>query len=130
MTSKLNRKEKIMKKILIVDDSALARTIHRRIVLGEGFEVVEAASGKEAIEVYKNERPDIMITDLLMPDIDGMEVAKQILGMDPAAKIIICSTDRQKYRRQDADAIGAKAFLTKPVNTDELKAVLEKVLGA
>lgn len=119
-----------MKKILIVDDSALARTIHRRIVLGEGFEVVEAASGKEAIEVYKNERPDIMITDLLMPDIDGMEVAKQILGMDPAAKIIICSTDRQKYRRQDADAIGAKAFLTKPVNTDELKAVLEKVLGA
>ena len=118
-----------MKKILIVDDSTLARTIHRRIVIGEGFEVVEAASGKEAIEVYQTERPDVVITDLLMPDLDGMDVAKQILEMDPDAKIIICSTDRQKYRRQDADAIGAKAFLTKPVNTNELKTVLEKVLG-
>ena len=125
----MNRKEKIMKKILIVDDSAFTRKIHKQIVVGEGYEVVEAASGNEAIEVYQVERPDGTIMDLLMPDLDGMEVAKQILGMDPDAKIIICSTDRQKYRRQDADAIGAKAFLTKPVNTNELKTVLEKVLG-
>lgn len=118
-----------MKKILIVDDSAFTRKIHKQIVVGEGYEVVEAASGNEAIEVYQVERPDATIMDLLMPDLDGMDVMKRMLEMDPDAKIVICSTDRQKFRRQDADEIGAKGFLTKPVDSKQLKAVLEKVLG-
>ena len=109
-----------MKKILIVDDSAFTRGIHKKILGDEGYDTVEAASGVEALEQFDREAPDLVIMDLLMPDMDGMEVIKKILKKDPDARIVICSTDKQKARQEEGREIGVLGFLHKPIDTAEL----------
>ena len=117
-----------MKKILIVDDSAFTRGIHRQILESEGYEALEAANGAEALEKFGKEKPDLAIVDLLMPDMDGMDVIKKILEMDPSAKTVICSTDKQKARQKDAKEIGVLGFLIKPINHEKLKKTLNEIL--
>lgn len=118
-----------MPKILIVDDSAFTRGIHTQIVKSEGFDTVEAPDGTAAVETFVREKPDLVLTDLLMPDMDGMEVVKKIREIDPAAKIVICSTDRQKYRKEEASRLGAVGFLNKPIDREELRETVRKALG-
>ena len=118
-----------MAKILIVDDSAFTRGIHRQILSAEGYETVEAASGAEAIEAFERENPDLTMVDLLMPDMDGMEAVKKILDAHPDARIVVCSTDKQKARQQEAEAAGALAFLTKPVDGAKAARVLGDILN-
>jgi two-component system chemotaxis response regulator CheY len=117
-----------MKKVLIVDDSFFTRSIHQRIVASAGYETILASSGSEALKAYALEKPDVVMMDLLMPDMDGMEVIQKILGMNPQARTIVCSTDKQKYRREEAAAIGAIGFISKPVDSDELTTVLRQSL--
>lgn len=109
-----------MKKILIVDDAMFTRTIHKQIVEAGGYLAIEASCGQVGIEKFDTERPDIVMTDLLMPDMDGMDVVRKILEKDPFAKIIVCSADKQKYRQDEAKEAGVKAFLPKPVNPETL----------
>ena len=109
-----------MKKILVVDDSGFTRDIHKAILVSNGFAVIEAGSGKTALELFDRERPDGVIMDLLMEDMDGMDVSREILERDPGAVIIVCSTDKQKFRRKEARQIGCKAFLPKPLDREEL----------
>ena len=118
-----------MKKVLIVDDSSFTRNIHQQIVAGEGYEAVEAASGKEAVEVFTRERPDLVLVDLLMPDMDGMDAARKILEIDSAARIVICSTDKQKARQEEAREVGVLEFLTKPLDPESLAASLDRILN-
>ncbi len=115
-----------MKKILIVDDSFFTRSIHRMTIEKEGYNVVEAGGGQEAIDLFEKEKPDLVITDLMMPDMDGMDVIKKILAIEPAAKTIVCSADRQTARQQEAQAIGALGFLAKPIDAESLNNLLEK----
>ena len=115
-----------MKNILIVDDSAFTRNIHRQVIEGEDYEVVEAESGAAALEMFEKENPDLVMMDLLMPDMDGMEVTQKILEIDPGAKIIICSTDRQKYRQEEAKEVGVIGFLTKPINKEKMVHALRR----
>jgi len=117
-----------MKKILIVDDSAFTRGIHKQILEKEGYETVEAASGAEALEKFEKENPDLVIMDLLMPDMDGMEVIKKILEKHPDARTVICSTDKQKARQKEAREIGVIEFLTKPVGAEAMNKALKKIL--
>jgi two-component system, chemotaxis family, chemotaxis protein CheY len=117
-----------MKKILIVDDSAFTRNIHKKIVENEGYRTVEASNGSEALAVFAKEKPDLTIVDLLMPDMDGMEVVKNILKTDPIAKIFICSSDKQKYRREEAKAMGVLEFITKPISDEKMVGALNKIL--
>ena len=116
-----------MKKILIVDDSTFTRDIHKKMIAKEGYEVVEASGGAEAVAVYEKEKPDLVMIDLLMPDIDGMDAIGMILEKDPKAKIAVCSTDKQKARQEDAKELGILAFLTKPLSTEKVKEVLHKI---
>jgi two-component system, chemotaxis family, chemotaxis protein CheY len=109
-----------MIKVLVVDDSTFTREIHKDIISTSGFEVVEAASGKEALAVFDQENPDLVMVDLLMPDMDGMEVVGKILERQSNAKIIICSSDKQKHRRADAKEAGVLEFFSKPVDGDKL----------
>ena len=118
-----------MKKVLIVDDSGFTRNIHKQIVTSQGYEVVEAGSGTEGVEMFAREKPDLVMIDLLMPDMDGMEAVGKILEVDPAAKTVICSTDKQKARREDAQKIGVLAFLTKPVNAEKIAETLDRLLA-
>ncbi len=118
-----------MNKILIVDDSAFTRSIHKNILTEAGYATVEATSGAEAIAAYDAENPDLVLIDLLMPDMDGMDAARDILTGDPRAKIVICSTDKQKARQEEAESIGVLGFLTKPVNADKVKETLNGLLA-
>jgi len=118
-----------MKTILIVDDSAFTRGIHRRIIEAEGYSALEAASGADALESFSAHAPDLCLVDLLLPDMDGMDVIREILSRDADARTVICSTDKQRYRREDAEAAGARGFLAKPVSPDELGELLKKVLS-
>ena len=117
-----------MKTILIVDDSAFTRSIHIQIIEALGHQPIEARSGAEAVKIFEEKHPDLVIMDLLMPDMDGLDAIGQILAIDPKAKTIICSTDKQKARQDDARKAGVIAFLTKPIDADQLNSILSNLL--
>jgi len=97
------------------------------MITKEGYDVVEASGGAEAVAVYEKEQPDLVMIDLLMLDMDGMEAIGMILEKDPKAKIAVCSTDKQKTCQEEAKELGVLAFLTKPLNTEKVKEVLHKI---
>jgi len=119
-----------MKKILIVDDSAFSRNIIKQIVISEGYEAIEAGNGTEALSLFQTEKPDIVTVDLLMPDIDGIDLVKKIRETAPGAKIIVCSTDKQKFRQKEAKAAGAAAFVPKPIDPESLLETIKNLLVA
>lgn len=117
-----------MKKIMIVDDALFSRNIMKQMIVSGGYETIEAGSGSEAIELFKTEKPDAATMDLLMPDMDGMDAVRKILEIDPEAKIIICSTDKQKFRQDEARETGAAGFIPKPVDPEKLLDTLKNIL--
>jgi two-component system chemotaxis response regulator CheY len=123
------REQRAMKKVLIVDDSAFTRSIHNQIITSAGYQTLEAASGAEAVATFEKEKPDLVVMDLLMPDMDGMDAVRKILEIDADARIVICSVDRQRYRRKEAEEIGAVGFVSKPVNAAEMIELLSDILG-
>lgn len=118
-----------MKKILIVDDSIFSRQFHKKLVSKLGYEVLEAADGEAAIAIYQEEKPDLIITDLLMPGLDGMEMIGKLLKLDSSAKIVILSSDKQKFRKEEAKKLGVVEFLPKPTDEERLAAVLSSHTG-
>lgn len=110
------------KKILIVDDSAFMRKVLRDIFESAGYtHFVEAANGNEALEQYKNEKPDFIFLDVIMPDFNGMDVLREI-GRE--AKIIVVSAVGQKEMIEQAKSLGALDYVVKPFDRDQ---VLEKL---
>ena len=118
-----------MAKILIVDDSAFSRSIVQKAVAAAGHETLEASSGAAAAETYQAEKPDLILMDLLMPDMDGMDVIRQIRESAPEARFIACTSDKQLSRRQEAEELGACAFIAKPVDADALLEAIAAALG-
>lgn len=118
-----------MKTILIIDDSMFTRNIHKSMLQSLDYKTIEASSGMNGIETYKDCKPDVVIIDLLMPDMDGMEAVKQIREFDADAKVIICSTDRQKFRKDEGKDIGVDHFLHKPLEREKLTEALMVLLG-
>ena len=117
-----------MKRVLIVDDSAFTRGIHKQLVAAQGYETLEACGGVEAVEMFASERPDLVMVDLLMPDMDGMEAVGGMLAIDPGARIVVCSTDKQKARRDEATQAGVLEFLVKPIDPEKLSECLHRIL--
>lgn len=118
-----------MKTIMIVDDSAFSRSILVQIIEALGHRTIEADSGGNAVKTFKEKKPDLVIMDLLMPDMDGIEAIKQILSFDSTAKTMICSTDKQKARQEEARQAGVMAFLTKPVDGDQLNSKISELFN-
>lgn len=118
-----------MPKILLVDDSTFARSQIRRL-LGGGHEVFEAASGLGGLEAYFLHRPDLVILDITMPDLSGLEVLRQLRLLDSQARVIICSADIQDFSRARAAELGALDFLAKPVTAEALSAAVQAALIA
>jgi two-component system chemotaxis response regulator CheY len=120
-----------MAKILIVDDSAMSRRILRNILENGGHQVTEADEGMVALEKYFLEKPDLVLLDLIMKGMLGLDVLKKIRMMDDKAKIIIASADIQSSTKTMTEAEGAAAFITKPfIGEDILKAVNAVLEGA
>jgi len=96
-----------MAKIMIVDDSAYARRVHRAMLETSGHSVIEAATGIGAIEMFSLERPDVVILDLSMADLGGLEVLKTLRQLDEQARVIVVSADVQRSTEQSVKAAGA-----------------------
>jgi len=95
-----------------------------------GHSVIEAATGIGAIEMFSLERPDVVILDLSMADLGGLEVLKTLRQLDEQARVIVVSADVQRSTEQSVKAAGAERFLAKPANAEQLAAAISDVLGA
>lgn len=117
-------------RILIVDDAAFMRMMIRDILTKNGFEVVgEAQDGAQAIEKFKEVRPDLITMDITMPEMDGIAALKEIKKIDPSAKVIMCSAMGQQAMVIDAIQAGAKDFIVKPFQSDRVVEAINKTLG-
>ena len=121
-----------MKKILIVDDQAeVGRLVEMTLKVGD-YQVLQAKSGEEAIEIGKAEKPDLIIMDIMMPgDIDGLE-ATRVLKNDPEtkdSKIIMLTAKGQEADKEEGFKAGADDYFTKPFSPLELIRKVEEVLG-
>jgi two-component system, chemotaxis family, chemotaxis protein CheY len=107
-------------KVLLVDDSGLARRSTRRILEGAGYDVVEAEDGMAAIERYFVEQPDVVLLDLVMRGMYGLEVLNKLREMDPDARVVVLSADIQTSSRDMVQAAGASGFLSKPADPEQM----------
>lgn len=119
-----------MSRILIVDDAAFMRMMIKDILTKNGFEVVgEAENGAKAIEKYAELKPDLVIMDITMPEVDGIQAVKEIKKADGTAKIVMCSAMGQQAMVIEAIQAGAKDFIVKPFQADRVVEAVKKVLG-
>jgi len=115
--------------VLIADDLKFIKLVLRELVEKAGFRVVgEASNGQEAVELYKDKRPDVVLMDITMPKMDGLTALKQILKLDPQAKIIMCSALGQQSLIVQALQLGAKDFVVKPFREERVVAAIKKIL--
>jgi len=117
-----------MASIMIVDDSNYTRRTHRRILESEGHTVLEASSGMAAIESYFVHQPDLVLLDLTMEDMSGLEVLRQLRGLQAGARVIVVSADVQRSTSQIVADSGAMRFLGKPVTAEGLLDAVRQVL--
>jgi two-component system chemotaxis response regulator CheY len=118
------------KKVLIADDTALMRELIRGALPAEEYQIVgEATSGDQAIEKYKETQPDVMLLDINMPKMNGIDALGEIIKIDPDAKVIMCSD--QKYESMIMMALkkGAKDFIIKPFTSSDVIVAVRKALG-
>lgn len=116
-------------KILIVDDSALSRRTLRRILESAGYEVTEADDGMTALEVYFLEKPSLVLLDLVMKGMYGLDVLTKLLEMDQQARVIVASADIQSSTRKLVDEAGALAFINKPFISEQVITTVEAALA-
>ncbi|MHB1843798.1 MAG: response regulator [Deltaproteobacteria bacterium] len=118
------------KRVLVVDDAIFMRNMIRDIFSSGGFEVVgEASNGLEAIERYKELKPDLTTMDIVMPFKSGIEATREIVKLDARAVILMCSALGQESLVMEAIEAGAMDFVVKPFRTDDVLALARKVLG-
>lgn len=116
-------------KLLVVDDSSLARRTLRQILESAGHRVEEASNGSEAIEKYFLSRPDLVFLDLVMTEMPGMEVLRKLRQMDPGARVIVATADIQTATRTEAEGLGASGVINKPFTKDRVLSALDNVLA-
>lgn len=118
------------KKIMIVDDAAFMRMMIKNALTGNGYtNLLEAADGEIALETYKTEKPDLVIMDITMPNMDGLQALQAIKALDKSAKIVMCSAMGQEAMVVDAIRFGALDFIVKPFKPDRILQTVSKVLG-
>ncbi len=117
-------------RVLIVDDLAFIKLIIRDTLEKTGFEVAgEASNGIEAIEQYKRLKPDIVLMDITMPRMDGIQALTEIMKADPAARIIMCSALGQQKLIIQSIQLGAKDFIVKPFKPERIVGAIKKALN-
>jgi two-component system, chemotaxis family, chemotaxis protein CheY len=116
-------------KVLIVDDSGLARRMTRKILEDMGHSVEEASDGAQALERYYISRPDLVVLDMVMTGMYGLEVLAKMRELDANVRVIIATADIQQSTRDQARAAGAVAVLNKPVAKQELSDTVTQVLA-
>ena len=115
-------------RVLIVDDSALTRRSLRQILETAGCDVVEAEDGLVALERYFLDKPDVVMLDLVMRGMYGLDVLQKLRELDGEARIIVVSADIQSSSRELAEQAGARAFVNKPFDKAEILGALSSAL--
>ena len=116
-------------KILIVDDAAFMRMMIKDTLKSSGYEnIIEAADGEQAIQTYKNEKPDLVIMDITMPNKNGLDALKEIRKMDPNAVIVMCSAMGQESMVVEAIRNGAKDFIVKPFKSERIIKTVQSII--
>ena len=118
------------KNVLVVDDAAFLRMMINDILTKNGYNVVgEAENGAKAFEKYNELKPDLVLMDITMPEVDGIAALKKIKGADPNAMIIMCSAMGQQAMVIEAIQGGAKDFIVKPFQPERVLEAVKKVVG-
>jgi two-component system chemotaxis response regulator CheY len=121
---------KMSKKIMLVDDAAFMRMMIKDTLQKNGFtEILEAANGQLAVATYQAEHPDLVIMDITMPVMDGLQALKEIKSFDSSATVVMCSAMGQETMVVDALKQGAKDFIVKPFKPDRIMKTVNSILG-
>ena len=118
------------KNVLICDDAAFMRMMIKDILTKNGYNVAgEAENGLRAVEKYNELKPDLVMMDITMPEMDGIQALKKIKELDPGATVIMCSAMGQQAMVIEAIQSGAKDFIVKPFQADRVLEAIKKVVG-
>lgn len=118
------------KNILICDDAAFMRMMIKDILTKNGYTIVgEAENGQKAVEKYNETKPDLVMMDITMPEMDGIQALKKIKATDPNAAIIMCSAMGQQTMVIESIQSGAKDFIVKPFQPDRVLEAVKKAIG-
>jgi len=119
------------KGILIVDDAVFARNTLKKVIAELDYAQVvgEASNGSEAISLYKKLKPDLVTMDLVMPEKSGIEAIEEILKINKSAIIVVVSAVGQEHLVMEATEKGAKDFVQKPIDKEELKDIFDNLLA-
>ena len=116
-------------KILVVDDSMFSRNRVLNAIKGQGFEIIEASDGVEGFELFQVENPDVVITDLLMPKMNGVELLRTIQETGSKVPVIVITADIQLSSKKLCKDYGAVSFLNKPFQSQALLDAVNKEIG-
>ena len=120
----------IMAKILLVDDAAFMRKVIKDTLSKAGYtDLHEAVDGADAVEKYNSLKPDLVLMDITMPNMDGLEALKAIRAADGSANVVMCSAMGQETMVIDAIKSGAKDFIVKPFKPERILSTVKKILG-
>ena len=118
------------KRVLICDDAAFMRMMIKDILTKNGYEIAgEAENGMKAIEKYNETSPDLVMMDITMPEMDGIQALKKIKEGDPSANVIMCSAMGQQAMVIESIQAGAKDFIVKPFAADRVLEAVRKAVG-
>jgi two-component system chemotaxis response regulator CheY len=116
-----------MARILVVDDAAFMRMRCTKLLQENGYETIEAGNGVEAVQKYKQFKPDAVLMDITMPDMDGIETLKKLREMDPAARVSMVTAMGQQSLVIEALKLGARDFVVKPFDAARVLAAVKKI---
>jgi two-component system chemotaxis response regulator CheY len=123
-----------MKQIMVVDDALFMRKLISGILTAEGYDIcAQASCAKEAVEKFMQYKPDLVTMDIVMPlmeELDGIGAVREIIKLDPNARILICSVLGQQSMVVEAIRAGAKDFVTKPVKPERLVEAVKNILNS
>jgi len=116
-----------MTRVLVVDDAMFMRATLKKLLTEAGFEVAgEAENGQVAVERYQELKPDVVMMDITMPEMNGLEALKEIMKIDPGAKVVMCTALGQERTVMEAVEAGAKDYIIKPFKAEKVLAVVKK----
>jgi two-component system chemotaxis response regulator CheY len=118
------------KNILICDDAAFMRMMIKDILTKNGYNIAgEAENGLKAVDKYAETKPDLVMMDITMPEMDGIQALKKIKSVDPGANVIMCSAMGQQAMVIESIQSGAKDFIVKPFQADRVLEAVKKAVG-
>ncbi|MEX2583134.1 MAG: response regulator [Gemmatimonadota bacterium] len=116
--------------VLVCDDAVFMRRLLREVLTGGGYRIVgEAESGVQAVELYRDLQPDLVTMDIVMPGMGGIDAVREIVAIDPAARILMCTSIGQQALMEEAVHAGAREFVLKPFQPSRVLEAARRALG-